>query len=35
MFTGLAYDVYENGNTEICFYVKGGVKQGRYIESIR
>ncbi|MBJ8072435.1 MULTISPECIES: toxin-antitoxin system YwqK family antitoxin [Bacillus cereus group] len=32
LFTGLAYDVYENGNIECYFYVENGVKQGRYVE---
>ena len=32
LFTGLAYDVYENGNIECYFYVENGVKQGEYVE---
>lgn len=32
LFTGLAYDKYENGNIESYFYVENGVKQGRYVE---
>ncbi|MGM0727372.1 MULTISPECIES: toxin-antitoxin system YwqK family antitoxin [unclassified Bacillus (in: firmicutes)] len=32
LFTGLAYDIYENGNIESYFYVEQGVKQGKYVE---
>lgn len=32
LFTGLAYDIYENGNIESYFYVENGVKQGMYVE---
>lgn len=32
LFTGLAYDFYENRNIESYFYVVDGVKQGRYVE---
>ncbi|UTR14855.1 hypothetical protein MM221_20320 [Salipaludibacillus sp. LMS25] len=32
LFTGLAYDIYENGNIESYFYVDNGVKQGKYVE---
>jgi len=32
LFTGLAYDVYENGNIECYFYVENVVKQGEYVE---
>ena len=32
MFTGLAYDIYENGNIESYFYVDNGVKQGMSVE---
>ncbi|WP_010677571.1 toxin-antitoxin system YwqK family antitoxin [Bacillus timonensis] len=28
LFTGLAYDLYENGNLESYFFVENGVKQG-------
>lgn len=31
LFTGLAYDLYENGNLESYFYVNNGVKQGLYV----
>ncbi|EMI15051.1 morn repeat protein [Bacillus stratosphericus LAMA 585] len=32
LFTGLAYDKYENGNIESYFYVEQGVKQGKCVE---
>lgn len=32
LFTGLAYDLYKNGNIESYFYVENGVKQGKYVE---
>ena len=32
LFTGIAYDFYENGNIESYFYVVDGVKQGKYVE---
>lgn len=32
LFTGLAYDIYENGNIESYFYVDNGVKQGKCVE---
>ncbi|MFP9131275.1 toxin-antitoxin system YwqK family antitoxin [Niallia sp. BSM11] len=32
LFTGLAYDIYENGNIESYFYVDNGVKQGMSVE---
>lgn len=32
LFSGLAYDLYENGTIESYFYVKNGVKQGKYVE---
>lgn len=32
LFTGLAYDIYEDGNIESYFYVVNGVKQGQYAE---
>lgn len=32
LFTGLAYDLYENGNIESYFYVENGVKQGKFVE---
>lgn len=32
LFTGLAYDLYENGNIESYFYAEQGVKQGKYVE---
>lgn len=32
LFTGLAYDIYENGNIESYFYVENGVKQGKFVE---
>ncbi|MEW6980977.1 hypothetical protein QQS15_18140 [Bacillus pumilus] len=32
LFTGLAYDKYENGNIQSYFYVEQGVKQGKYVE---
>ncbi|RXZ01519.1 toxin-antitoxin system YwqK family antitoxin [Fictibacillus sp. S7] len=32
LFTGLAYDLYENGNIESYLCVKDGVKQGKYVE---
>ncbi|KSU82095.1 hypothetical protein GA0061096_3713 [Fictibacillus enclensis] len=32
LFTGLAYDLYEDGNIESYFYVENGVKQGKYVE---
>ena len=32
LFTGIAYDIYENGNIESYFYVENGVKQGKYVE---
>ena len=32
LFTGLAYDLYENGNIESYFYVENGFKQGKYVE---
>ncbi|WP_342472615.1 hypothetical protein MHH70_04000 [Metasolibacillus sp. FSL H7-0170] len=32
LFTGMAYDLYENGNIESYFYVVDGVKQGKYVE---
>ena len=32
LYTGLAYDIYENGNIESYFYVENGVKQGKYVE---
>ncbi|WP_026908821.1 toxin-antitoxin system YwqK family antitoxin [Paucisalibacillus globulus] len=31
LFTGIAFDLYENGNIESYFYVKDGVKQGQNI----
>lgn len=30
-FTGLAYDLYKNGNIESYLYIKDGVKQGKYV----
>ncbi|MBL5769225.1 MULTISPECIES: toxin-antitoxin system YwqK family antitoxin [Heyndrickxia] len=32
LFTGLAYDLYDNGNLESYFFVENGVKQGAYVE---
>ncbi|WP_029707793.1 toxin-antitoxin system YwqK family antitoxin [Bacillus safensis] len=32
LFTGLAYDMYENGHLESYFYVEKGIKQGKYVE---
>ncbi|AIF42601.1 toxin-antitoxin system YwqK family antitoxin [Virgibacillus sp. SK37] len=32
LFTGIAFDIYENGNIESYFYVEDGVKQGKYVE---
>lgn len=32
LFTGIAYDFYENGNIESYFFVLNGVKQGKYVE---
>lgn len=32
LFTGLAYDIYENGNIESYFYVENGVRQGKYVK---
>ncbi|MGE6625925.1 toxin-antitoxin system YwqK family antitoxin [Bacillus pumilus] len=32
LFTGLAYDMYENGHLENYFYVEKGIKQGKYVE---
>lgn len=31
LYTGLAYDLYENGNVESYLFVKEGVKQGRIV----
>ena len=31
LFTGLAYDLYDNGNLESYFYVYNGVKQGLFV----
>jgi len=35
LFSGLAYDIYVNGNIESYFYVENGVKQGQFVEFYR
>lgn len=32
VFTGLAYELYENGNLESYMFVKDGIKQGDFVE---
>lgn len=32
VFTGLAYELFENGNVESYMYVKDGIKQGAFVE---